>query len=203
MNDSYLTLGATSIYEHKESRSTFIAVAQHTSDADNAMDLIAELRKDYHDAAHIPFAYRLEPDGSVVRYSDDGEPGGSAGRPLHDALIKHSLTNVVISVVRYFGGVKLGVGGLKRAFFTAADSCLASAVKQEVLITQRLLLEFDYKFISAVMKLLEDTGSNVLSNLSSELCKLMVEIRLGNADDLRRKIVSVTNGSAAIEELNV
>lgn len=201
MTTDYRTLRSRCIYEHRESRSRFVAIALGADTAGSAIEEYGKIRKEYHDAAHIPYAYRLSPEGSVTRFSDDGEPSGTGGRPLLDALVKYSLTNSLIAVVRYFGGVKLGVGGLKRAFFTAADACLSQSELEVIHIRQVLGLEFDYKYVSQVMKLAEDMKAEIINNHSDEKCRLTVSVMLGGLGEFRKLLNSVTNGSCIVAEI--
>lgn len=198
MISSYKTISEKSTFELKESKSRFIAVALNALSAEEGMKLYSKVRREYYDAAHFPFAYRVNPSADLFRYSDDGEPSGSGGKPIYDAIVKHSLTNTLVAVVRYFGGIKLGVGGLKRAFFEAADQCLAAAKVKEIFITEKINLEFEYKYISAIMKLIEDEDVKILDNNSGETCQLYVDVRVAVVDDFRKKIVSASNGSIKI-----
>ncbi|MBK6875573.1 MAG: YigZ family protein [Ignavibacteria bacterium] len=198
MISSYKTISERSVFELKESKSRFIAVALNVQTAEEGMKLFSKVRREYYDAAHFPFAYRVNPSGDMFRYSDDGEPSGSGGKPIYDAVVKHSLTNTLVVVVRYFGGIKLGVGGLKRAFFEAADQCLASAKVKEIFITVKINLEFGYKYISAIMKLIEDDDVKILENNSGEACQLIVDVRVAVVDDFRKKIITASNGSINI-----
>ncbi|MBX7044115.1 MAG: YigZ family protein [Ignavibacteria bacterium] len=200
---SYRTLASPAEYEHRESKSRFIALAFHAGSAEEAIERYASVKKLYHDAAHFPYAYRVNPSGSVSKSSDDGEPSGTGGKPLADALQKHSLTNSVITVVRYFGGVKLGVGGLRRAFFTAADECLASANFVEVHVSETYLLVFSYPYMSAVMKAIEDLGIKIIENRSAEHCTFLAEVRKSCLGEFRERLMSATNGSAEFRPVSV
>jgi uncharacterized YigZ family protein len=200
--DSYKTLAGECSFELKEMKSKFVALGFHIKSAQEALTRYSEIRKKYYDASHFPYAYRLSPEGNVFKYSDDGEPSGTGGKPLYDALTKHSLTDSLVIVVRYFGGTKLGVGGLKRAFFEAADSCLSSAKTKIVPITRVLDLEFDYKYISPVMKILNEEEVRTVGDNSAERCRLTVEVKLGSLEDLKIKLISATNGSMQAGEVN-
>ena len=198
MISSFKTLSETCSFEFKESKSKFVAIASPSKSIEDAMNLYSEIRKEYYDAAHFPFAYRLNPDGELYRFSDDGEPSGTGGKPVYDAIVKHDLTNILLIVVRYFGGVKLGVGGLKRAFFETADQCLANAIINEVILTDKIKIEFDYKYISAVMKLIENNNVIISQNNSEVVCRLFLDVPVLIADGFRKKLVSISNGSVKI-----
>ena len=130
--------------------------------------------------------------------SDDGEPSGSAGKPILEAIDKHELTDVIIIVARYFGGMKLGVGGLRRAFFDAADMCLTNSNIIEKLITENIRIEFDYKYINVIMKLIETEKIKLLENNSAEKCKLILNVRLSKVEKLKLDLIALTNGSVML-----
>ncbi len=200
---SYRTLASPAEYEHRESKSRFIALAYHAGSAEEAVERYVSVKKLYHDAAHFPYAYRITPSGSVLKASDDGEPSGTGGKPLADALQKYSLTDTLITVVRYLGGVKLGVGGLKRAFFTAADECLASAKIEEVHISEIFRIVFSYPYMSAVMKAIEDLGIKIIENRSVEQCEFVAEVRKSALKEFSERLMSASNGSAELRPVSV
>lgn len=129
------------------------------------------------------------------RYSDDGEPQGSSGIPILEMIDKYRLTDTLVIVSRYFGGIKLGVGGLRRAMAEAAGLCLKNSKSAEVLITENVMIEFDYKYMSGVMNLIETEKIKLTQNISDEKCKLILEVRLSIIKKLRTELQSVTNGS--------
>ncbi|HOW52794.1 MAG TPA: YigZ family protein [bacterium] len=155
MTDSYRTLAdPCGPYELKEKASRFIAHAAPAATIADAERFVALLRKRFHDAAHIGWACRFG-DGveSSFRYSDDGEPSGSAGVPIYQELVRLELFNVVCAVVRYFGGVKLGTGGLARAFGAAARGALDTASLRTVLVTVPLTFRSPFELVGTVMHL--------------------------------------------------
>ncbi len=196
--ESYITVYGQNKSELSESKSRFIAISNHARSTEECNSLLRVVRKQFYDAAHFPYAYRLGPDGAVFRYSDDGEPSGTGGKPLHEALQKHSLTDTLIVVVRYFGGIKLGTGGLRRAFFGAADNCLASTEKREMFVTENLTAEFDFRYIGSVMKLIDDFNVAIVADSSGEKCIYQLEVRKARKEDFCAKLISVTSGSIVI-----
>ncbi len=155
MTDSYRTLvGVCGPYELKEKASRFLAHAAPVATLEEAERFVVSLKKRYHDAAHVGWACRFG-DGaeSSFRYSDDGEPSGSAGLPIHQELVRAELFNVVCAVVRYFGGVKLGTGGLARAFGGAARGLLDTAGVRTVLVTELVSLKSPFELVGTVMHL--------------------------------------------------
>ncbi|MCU0372777.1 MAG: YigZ family protein, partial [Ignavibacteria bacterium] len=154
MTDRFLTITNRFTSEIKIRKSGFIANAFPACSVDEANSVLEIIRKEYYDACHNPFAYVLS-DSNVFRYYDDGEPSGSSGKPIYDAINKHDLKNVIVIVTRYFGGIKLGVGGLKRAYFEAASDCLDKSLKKEIVLKRPVEIEFEYKNISRVMQHIE------------------------------------------------
>ena len=131
-SDSYWTLAEPSEGEYSEKRSKFLAFAYPVTTEEEALARVAELRAKYYDARHVCWAYRLGPTGEPYRANDDGEPSGTAGKPIHGILVSQGLTEVIILVVRYFGGVKLGTSGLIEAYREAALAALADAPRKAV-----------------------------------------------------------------------
>jgi uncharacterized YigZ family protein len=199
MVDRYLTISSRATYEIKIQKSRFIANAFPVSGIQESQTLIDKIKKEYHDAGHNPFSYILFGE-DLYRYYDDGEPSGSSGRPIYDAINKHSLKNLIVIVTRYFGGVKLGVGGLKRAYFEAADTCLDKCLKKEIVLKKPLEIEFDYKSISQVMQYIEKSGFTIKDNKSAERVVLSLEVPLSEADGFYMGITELTGGKVSIRE---
>jgi len=195
LKDNYMTIGAEAVYELKVSRSKFIAHAFPVIDPESAVKNLESLRKELYDARHHPFAYRLL-DENLYRFNDDGEPSGSSGKPILDAIDKHGLRNTLIVVTRYFGGVKLGVGGLKRAYFEAADTCLSVAEISEVLITEDITIKSDFKYVGGVMNLAARSGIKILENKSTDKSVIVCRVRRGLIESFRNEVTELTNGSA-------
>ena len=198
MEDSYFTIRKKTSSELKISKSKFIAQAIPFKSQLEIPEIIKAFKKEFYDASHHPYGFRVGINKDNFRFSDDGEPSGSAGKPVLEVIDKHCVTDVIVIVARYFGGVKLGVGGLRRAFFEAADLCLNEAEKIEKLITEKLDLEFDYKYMNQVMNLIESEKIKLLQNSSDEKCKLLLEVRLSKIDKVKTELQSFTNGSIKI-----
>lgn len=200
--DSFKTIKSFCTFEHKTQKSRFAALAYPFSNPDDFSALQAKVKKEFYDSAHIPFAYRAGLEENKFRFNDDGEPSGSAGKPILDAIDKYELIDVIIFVARYFGGVKLGVGGLKRAFFDAAEGCLQNAKIVEKFIKKRLFLSFDYKYIGSIMNYIEKNSIHILENNSDDIVKLLCEVRLSKAADFEENIKNFTSGNFSLEEPN-
>ena len=198
MTDSFLTIEKFHSEEIKITRSRFISQAFPVRTKSEITQIINDVRKKYYDASHHPYAYRIGVDKNDFKFSDDGEPSGSAGKPILEVIDKYNITDVLLIVSRYFGGTKLGVGGLRRAIAEAADLCLNNAVIIEKLITEKMNLEFDYTFMNLVMKLIEAEQIKLLENNSDEKCKLILEVRLSKIEKLKTELTGLTNGSIRI-----
>lgn len=176
-SDQYRTIRGTSEGLYKEKGSKFIALALPVLSADHAMDELGDIRKKYHDARHHCFAYRLGPDGGEYRYSDDGEPSGTAGRPIYGQLLSTEVTDCMVVVVRYFGGTRLGTGGLATAYKTSAREALDKAkiiVKTEM---EEAELSFSYEVLSDVMRIIKDEELTILQQEYLEGCFVRIGIR--------------------------
>ncbi|MEO6695106.1 MAG: YigZ family protein [Ignavibacteria bacterium] len=198
MIDSYFTIKEPSASEIKINKSKFIPQAFPLRSQLEIPDLIKSVQKKFYDASHHPNAFRVGLNKNNFRSSDDGEPSGSSGKPVLEAIDKYKLTDTLVIVTRYFGGIKLGVGGLRRAYFDAAELCLKEAEIIEKLVTENLELEFDYKYMNVIMNLIEAENLKLLQNTSDEKCKLTLEVRLSKIEKLKNDLTALTNGSISI-----
>ncbi len=155
-SDFFTTISATGRGEFKDKGSKFIAYALHAASVDEAMEKLGELKKDFHDARHHCFAYRVEPENPQLRANDDGEPNNSAGMPILNQLQSAGVWNGIVVVIRYFGGTKLGVSGLIQAYKTAASLALDDAEKRKEYITRLIRIRFPYKLTNEIMRLIKD-----------------------------------------------
>lgn len=188
MSDIYLTLAAPSEGLYKEKGSKFMAFAYPVRTEDEIKNSIAQLRKTYFDARHHCYAYVLGADKNQFRANDDGEPGHSAGDPILGQIRSQNLTDVLIVVVRYFGGIKLGVGGLIQAYRTAAAEALTNAQIIEKIVTQPFTIRFTYEQLNMVMKLLKDYDADILSQDFQLDCQLTAAVRKNHYTELLEKL---------------
>lgn len=198
LDDSYKTIESRRTAEIKVNRSKFIANAFNVKSAKEAEEAVSGIKKTFFDARHHPYAYVLN-DENVFRYNDDGEPGGSSGKPIYDAINKYGLKDVVVVVTRYFGGIKLGVGGLKRAYFESAEECLKLCKIIEIVKTKTVILRFPYAYINHVMRYLEREGIRVSGNNSGENAELVCEVRLSKLSTLETDLWDITKGNITTE----
>jgi uncharacterized YigZ family protein len=189
--DEYRTLQDISQGLYKEKGSKFIAIAIPVDSSDDVKLQLEQLRKRYHDARHHCYAYRLGEEPYEVRYNDDGEPSGTAGKPIFGQIQSFELTNVLIVVIRYFGGVKLGIGGLIQAYRSAAKDALENG--KVITKTWKSLLEirFDYFQMNDVMRVIKDEGLRIIHQESLGQSCILLEIRKGDLETAIRKFSSL------------
>jgi uncharacterized YigZ family protein len=185
--DEYKTLMGVSLGLYKEKGSKFIAVAAPAASADEVRQQLESLRKRYHDARHHCYAYRLGEQPYEIRYNDDGEPSGTAGKPIFGQIQSFDLTNVLIVVIRYFGGVKLGTGGLIQAYRAAARD----AVENGVIISRRwmarLEIRFDYLQMNDIMRIIKEENLQIINQEFNEESSILLEVRKGNLENVMKK----------------
>ncbi|MDR1846554.1 MAG: YigZ family protein [Bacteroidales bacterium] len=193
MSDIYQTLQGSASGIYKEKGSRFLAFAFPIENEEEAKEHLAQLKKQFFDAKHHCYAYVTGFDGSQVRMSDDGEPSYTAGKPIYGQIIANHLTNILIVVVRYFGGTKLGVGGLLQAYKTAAADCLSNAVIVEKNITERCFISFNYADMNAVMKVLKDGNIKTEKHNFDMQCSLEFSVSRSVATALLNKLTAAAN----------
>jgi uncharacterized YigZ family protein len=202
LKDSYLTIKDSSIAELKIKRSKFISQAVPVKNQLLIPRIIDEIKKKYFDASHHPYAFRVGIKADNFRVNDDGEPSGSSGKPILEAIDKYKLSDILVVVTRYFGGTKLGVGGLRRAYFLSAEAALEKAKIIEVILCDKFTLDFNYKYIKDVMKYLEKNKIKVIENYSGERAVLKIEVRESFEKKFKKDISDITKGKFIIEKIN-
>lgn len=186
--EKYLTISQTGEGLYKEKGSKFIGLAFPVESEAAVKEKLEELRKVYHDARHHCYAYILGPDKQNYRANDDGEPNHSAGDPILGQINSRSLTNVLVVVIRYFGGTKLGVSGLINAYKTAAEEALNQVKTKTVFITQAIKLEYSYEATSEVMRLVDELEIKINSQDFTASCKIEGEIKIGQLSNLTEAV---------------
>jgi len=175
--DSFLTITRRSEGIYKEKGSKFLSFAIPVSDAEEVKSIVATFRKEYYDARHVCYAYVLGADRTEFRANDDGEPSGTAGRPILGQIHSANLTNILIIVVRYFGGILLGTGGLITAYKAAAADAISNNEITEQEVTIALEIEFDYLTMNDVMSLLKETDTAVTEQQFDMTCRMKLLVR--------------------------
>ncbi len=191
MEDKYLTINAPSEGLYKEKGSKFIAFAVPVSNVEQIKTILEEKRKEHHDARHVCYAYILGVDKADYRSNDDGEPSGTAGRPILGSLLSAGVTNVLIAVVRYFGGTKLGTSGLINAYKVASADALENAEIVEKTVDEEIHISFDYLVMNDVMKIIKDVAPQVMSQQFDNNCNMVLSIRKGDAPNLIERLKKV------------
>lgn len=191
--DTFLTL-SDNVGEgyYTEKRSKFLAYAHHVTSVEQVKDIIAQYRSKYYDARHVCYAYMLGAERKEFRANDDGEPSSTAGKPILGQINSLNLTDVLVVVVRYYGGVNLGTGGLIVAYRTAAADALAHAevVSQQVLET--ITYDFTYVMMNDVMKIVKDLSPKIVSQSFDNTCSITLAIRKSQAEQLRQRLAKLS-----------
>ncbi len=190
MEDTYRTISSKQIGEgyYTEKRSKFLAFARHIESAEEAMKIIAEYRKKYYDARHCCYAYMLDSEYDEFRANDDGEPSSTAGKPILGQINSHNLTNILVCVVRYYGGVNLGTGGLIVAYRTAAADAIEHAIIEERLVEETVTYQFTYPMMNGVMRIVKDMQPRIVSQSFDNDCTIVLAIRKSKVDELKVKL---------------
>ena len=192
MEDSFLTIEKLAERLYTEKRSKFISFAIPVNTIEDVQCELKTYQKKYFDARHVCYAYILGNDGETSRSSDDREPSGTAGRPILGQLRSQNLTNILLIVVRYFGGTELGAANLGRAYKTAAADALTKAQIKEIVIMDSLVFESPYPEIDRAMRIARDWGGKIVSQTYAEQSvKLKVNIRSGKIAELRKKLSAI------------
>jgi uncharacterized YigZ family protein len=183
LNDTYKTIISPSEEVlFKEKNSKFFATAFPVTTEEEVKNNLEILRKKHFGAGHFCYAFQLGSDKIQFRANDDGEPSNSAGAPIYGQIQSFALTNILVVVVRFFGGTKLGVGGLISAYKTAAQMALETAEIIEKTINIHYIISFDYKNMNKVMRVIKEKNLNIISQIMEENCKIEIATRKKNAE---------------------
>lgn len=197
--DTYRSISGTSEGLFKDNGSRFIAKAYPVESEDEVKQIVSSLKKEYHDARHHCYAYRLGYRGDVFRANDDGEPSSSAGRPILGQIDSNGLSDILIVVVRYFGGIKLGIPGLIRAYRTSSADAISNAKIITKVAVKRYRLVFGYMQMNSVMKLVKDMSLEQSGQDFGTECSMTVKVRLSAEADFLERVGNI-GGCAAEEE---
>ena len=189
--DTYKTIAKQSEGSYSEKRSKFLAYAFPVQNEQEVKQRLAEIQKKHWDARHHCYAYILGPHKDAYRQNDNGEPSGTAGRPIYGQLLSKDLTNTLVIVVRYFGGIKLGVSGLQNAYKVAAKEALDAAVIEERTIQEQYQVVFEYVKMNDIMQILKDPEIQVLDRQSDMRCTYTISVRQRDADRITEALRKV------------
>ena len=176
-SDTYLTIAAPSEGIYTEKRSKFIAMALPVHTVDEVKSMLDTCQKKYYDARHVCYAYMLGPERKDFRSNDNGEPSGTAGKPILGQINSHNLTDILVIVVRYFGGIKLGTSGLITAYRAAASEAICAATVVEKTVDDEVSFLFEYPMMNDVMRIVKEEGPSIVSQGYDTDCSMTLRIR--------------------------
>ena len=188
MTDEYRTISSTSEGYYTEKRSKFLAFAHHVENVAEVKDIVTGYRKKYYDARHVCYAYMLGPERQEFRANDDGEPSSTAGKPILGQINSNELTNILIVVVRYYGGVNLGTSGLIVAYREAAADAIAHATVETRQVEEIVKYSFAYPMMNDVMRIVKDMAPRIVSQTYDNTCEIVLSIRKSEAEQLKSKL---------------
>ena len=189
--DLYKTIKEKAEGTYSEKRSKFLAFAIPVSTLEEVKELVAEYQKKYYDARHVCYAYMLGAERKDFRANDNGEPSGTAGKPILGQINSNELTNILIIVVRYFGGIKLGTSGLIVAYRLAAAEAIAAAEIIEKTVDEDVKVKFEYPMMNEVMKVVKDMEPQIVSQDFDMDCRMTLRIRKGEAERMKEKLKKI------------
>jgi uncharacterized YigZ family protein len=191
MTDEFKTIAVTSEGYYTEKRSKFLAFAHPVRTVDEIKELLAGYRKKYYDARHVCYAYMLGAERTEFRANDDGEPSSTAGKPILGQINSNELTDILIVVVRYYGGVNLGTSGLIVAYREAAADALAHATIETRQVEEVVKYSFAYPQMNDVMRIVKDMNPRIVSQTYDNTCEIVLSIRKSEADQLRSRLAKL------------
>ena len=191
MDDTYKTIKDISEGYYTEKRSRFISYAIPVRTVEEVKRYVAEYRKRYYDARHVCWAYMLGVDRQVFRANDDGEPSSTAGKPILGQINSNELTDILIVVVRYFGGIELGTSGLIVAYRTAAAEAISAAEVEVRTVDEDITVVFEYPYLNGVMRIVKEDNPTIVSQKFDMDCEMTLRIRKSAAERLRQRLSKV------------
>ena len=191
MEDTYRTISDLSEGYYTEKRSRFLSFALPVRTPDEVKTQVDAYRKKYYDARHVCWAYMLGPDRTTFRANDDGEPSSTAGKPILGQINSNNLTDILIIVVRYFGGIELGTSGLIVAYRSAAAEAIAAARIEERTIDETITITFEYPHLNSVMRIVKEDKPDVLTQSFELTCEMTLRIRQSRMDTLKSRLLKV------------
>lgn len=190
-SDKYRSIEAPSTGTYKDNGSKFLAFAYPVTSVEQAMEHVQALKKEYFDARHHCYAYRIGHAGDIWRANDDGEPSSSAGKPILGQILSNELSDIVVVVVRYFGGVKLGIPGLIKAYRTSTADALSAATVIEKVATSPITLEFGYESMNEVMKIIKNFSLAARNQRFDSICSITVDVPLNQVEKFENSFLTL------------
>ena len=191
-SDEYRTIKTEGEGYYTEKRSKFLAFVHHVESVEQIKDLLAGYRKKYYDARHVCYAYMLGPERTEFRANDDGEPSSTAGKPILGQINSNELTDILIVVVRYYGGVNLGTSGLIVAYREAAADAIAHCEIETRQVEEVITYTFAYPMMNDVMRIVKEMQPRIISQTYDNTCEIKLGIRKSEAEQLRNRLEKLT-----------
>lgn len=198
--DTFKTITDRAEGYYTEKRSKFISYAVPVRSVEEVKEELAKYRKEYYDARHVCWAYMLGPDRKTFRANDDGEPSSTAGKPILGQINSNELTDILILVIRYFGGIELGTSGLIVAYRTAAAEAIAAATIEERTVDEDITVVFEYPYLNSIMRIVKEDAPAVIAQKFDMDCEMTLRIRKGEAERLKNRLAKVE--TAYLKELD-
>lgn len=192
MTDEFKTIATTSEGFYSEKRSKFLAFAHHVETVEEVKEIIAQYRKKYYDARHVCYAYMLGPEREEFRANDDGEPSSTAGKPILGQINSNELTDILVVVVRYYGGVNLGTSGLIIAYREATADAIAHAEVVTRQVEELVTYSFAYPLMNDVMRIVKDMNLRIVSQTYDNTCQICLSIRKSEAEQLKSRLAKLS-----------
>lgn len=200
VQDTYKTIADVSEGLYTEKRSKFIAVALPVKTVEEIKEHLEVYQKKYYDARHVCYAYMLGHERKDFRANDNGEPSGTAGKPILGQINSNELTDILVIVVRYFGGIKLGTSGLIVAYKAAAAEAIAAATIQEKTVDDEVTVLFEYPFMNDVMRIVKEEEPEIVDQLYDMDCRMTLRIRRSCMPRLRERLLKVETARLADQD---
>lgn len=200
-SDLYKTIAETSEGSFKDKGSRFLSFAFPVTNEEEIKKIVGELRKNYHDARHHCYAYRINPENPSYRVNDDGEPSGTAGKPIYGQLLSNDLHNILIVVVRYFGGTLLGTSGLINAYKLASADCIHNAKILEKKITALFEIRFPYEKMNLVKRIIKEENIDVIHQIFDINCMMTIQIRKNAIEQVSERLEKIDQLQIALKNL--
>jgi len=198
-SDTYFTVARKGESVYREKASKFIGFAFPANSEDVVKEILGNIRKTYYDANHHCYAYCLGPKQQIYRFNDDGEPSGSAGRPIYGQLLSKGVSDTLVIVVRYFGGTKLGIPGLIHAYKQAASEALDKAGKFQKIISRNIIVKFPYENINDVMHIQKEEDLQLVEQSFDNECRITLGVRISKTEQVIKKLNRVPNLSTFVD----
>ena len=186
--DEFKTISNVGEGTYSEKRSKFLAFSHHVETEEQVKDIVAQYRKKYYDARHVCYAYMLGAERQVFRANDDGEPSSTAGKPILGQINSNELTDILIVVVRYYGGVNLGTGGLIVAYKTAAAEAIAASEIEIRQVEELVTYNFPYVMMNDVMRVVKEMKPRIVNQVYDNTCEITLAIRKSEAEQLKNRL---------------